>query len=241
MSPTSCHCSTPQRGGQYNIRQLCRQELLNIKQAIGDSETLWTSLLRHYNHLAREKRTRKDMLDKLTCLNCNHLGLVADREHGHPICPNCGEVFDSNQVVCPDCQTINPSHRQYCLECDAMLERKCSHCGESNWSGAAECVQCGRPLDLVDQVITRQTADFGRTLDDRRAQAAAIKAQTEASSQERLAALRAQEDEYMARIAAAKDRRDAEQKRFAQYFIAAVIGVAFCLLIAAIAYVVITS
>lgn len=180
------------------------------------------------------------MLDKLTCLKCNHLGLVADREHGHPICPNCVEVFDHDQAVCPDCLTLNPSHRQYCLQCDAMLERKCSHCGESNWSGAAECVECGRPLDLVDQVITRQTADFGRTLEERRAQAASIKAQTEASSRERLAALRAQEDEYMARIAAAKNRRDAEQKRFAKYIITIVIGFAFCLLIAAIGYAVIS-
>ena len=174
------------------------------------------------------------MLEKLTCLKCNHSGLVADNEHGHPICPNCGEVFDNNQVVCPDCQTRNPGDRQYCLQCDAMLQRKCAHCGVSNWSGAMECVQCGRPLDFVDQVITRHTADFGRTLEERRARAASIKVQTEASSRERSAALRAQEEEYMASIADAKNRRDAEQKRFAQYFIASITGIAFCLLIGAI-------
>lgn len=77
---------------------------------------------------------------------------------------------------------------------------------------------------MVDQIIARHTGGFGDMLQDQRSKASEIKAQTEASSQQRLEELREQERRYRQRIAEAQARRDAEQQKIMKVVLLAAVG-----------------
>jgi len=91
--------------------------------------------------------------------------------------------------------------------------RTCPHCEAVNLPEAKYCSQCGHLLDVLSFILeTRAPTSTQEHLERVRREAAKIKAETEAASQERLRRWWAEEEERRRALAAAQAERDRQER-----------------------------
>lgn len=109
----------------------------------------------------------------------------------------------------------NPDGTLTCAYCGTTYEvtgRTCPNCGAVNPPEAEHCARCGRVLDLVGFILqSRLQTTTRERLEQIRAEAARLKAESEAASQERLRRWWAEEERRRA-LAAAQAERDRQER-----------------------------
>ena len=128
---------------------------------------------------------------KLTDFECSNCGAseMEPAENGQLLCLFCGTAFGEVTRICPQCGHYNEEGDRHCARCGSAIVRDCTACGADNWVLAEHCVQCGRNLDLIDQMARRWQQTTQERLYERQEGMAALKAEEERASQERMAAL----------------------------------------------------
>lgn len=95
------------------------------------------------------------------CLGCGSTLLIPN-PNGTLTCAYCGTTYEITGRTCPECGAINPPGTEYCTRCE-------------------------RALDLVGFILqSRLQATTREHLEQVRAEAARLKEESEAASQERL-------------------------------------------------------
>ncbi len=110
----------------------------------------------------------------------------------------------------------NPDGTLTCAYCGTTYEitgRTCPYCGAANLLEAKYCSQCGHLMDVLGFILeTRAPTSTQEHLEHVRREAAKIKAETEAASQERLRRWWAEEEERRQALAAAQAERDRQER-----------------------------
>jgi hypothetical protein len=151
------------------------------------------------------------MLRELTCSNCNGAGLELEPD-GSARCRYCGTVNALGGIVCPQCEWLNAAEAEACAHCRGTLWHVCRACGRRSWSGTEQCPQCGASLDTLARMGPRLRPAAGHWLDVQDG-AAAIKAEEDATSRQRMAELEAIEARRLTAALAARERQAARDRR----------------------------
>jgi hypothetical protein len=110
----------------------------------------------------------------------------------------------------------NPDGTLTCAYCGTTYEvtgRTCPNCGAVNPPESEHCARCGRVLDMVGFILqSRLQVTTRERLEQIRAEAARLKAESEAASQERLCRWWAEEEERRRALAAAQAERDRQER-----------------------------
>ncbi len=129
-------------------------------------------------------------------------------------------MYETTAFRCSGCGSTmlipNPDGTLTCAYCGTTYEvtgRTCPNCGAVNPPEAEHCARCGRVLDLVGFILqSRLQATTRERLEQIRAEAARLKAESEAASQERLRRWWAEEEERRRALAAAQAERDRQER-----------------------------
>jgi len=132
---------------------------------------------------------RRDSAIEATAFRCPTCGSRALQPNpdGTLTCTRCGTVCEPAIRACPDCGAVNPP--------------------EAEW-----CCACGRPLDLVGFVLRARLGATSERLEQARQQAAVLKREAEAASQERLRGWWEQEAERRRALARKQEERDRQER-----------------------------
>ena len=172
----------------------------------------------------------------IRCPGCDSLSFTAG-PNGVPICKYCHTIYAPPERMCLVCGATYEPDASNCLSCDADLTRECSACGTMNPLLASKCMVCGQGLDVVDAMlarVTRRPADQQRRV---REEAARVKAQEEAASQDRLAEMWTAEKRRREALAQAQAERNRQQRTIVTVTVAIVVIV----VVVIIAVVIVTS
>jgi len=128
-------------------------------------------------------------------------------------------MYETTAFRCSGCGSTmlipNPDGTLTCAYCGTTYEvtgRTCPNCGAVNPPEAEHCARCGRVLDLVGFILqSRLQTTTRERLEQIRAEAARLKAESEAASQERLRRWWAEEERRRA-LAAAQAERDRQER-----------------------------
>ncbi|MGB9776564.1 MAG: zinc ribbon domain-containing protein [Anaerolineae bacterium] len=153
--------------------------------------------------------------------------------------------YESTAFRCSGCGSTmlipNPDGTLTCAYCGTTYEitgRTCPACGAVNPPDRTHCTRCGRVLDLVGFILQSRLQTTRERLEQVRAEAARLKEESEAASQERLRKWWAEEEERRRALAAAQAERDRQERRLltgALAFAAVVIlGILIYLLVTAL-------
>lgn len=149
-------------------------------------------------------------LTDFECPNCGAADMVTTEDEKLR-CAYCGSIFGEAARVCTRCGHYNDEAARHCSVCGAQVLRDCPACGWDNWVLADHCIQCGRNLDLIDQMARRLELDTRAMQERRRGDIAALKAEEERASQQRMSVFleaERQRQEDLARARAARQARD---------------------------------
>jgi predicted amidophosphoribosyltransferase len=168
---------------------------------------------------------------RLECPGCGGSSFTTGPDNSLT-CDYCHAVYVASGRLCPDCGAMHDASVHYCPSCGADLVRECRACGAQNPPAARKCTACGQDLGMLETLFTRVTGDVADWLREQRDQAPALKAQQEAASQARLAAMWAAEARRQEALAEAQAERDRQQR--VMWIVAVVVLVIFaiCILLA---------
>ena len=153
------------------------------------------------------------MLKELNCPSCGAPGLETHQPDGSARCKFCGNAYtQTNEILCPRCEAINRESDLFCKQCGEKIKRTCAACSAENWAGAEYCTACGRDLDTISNMANRTREGFAEHLAKQREMAPAIKAEQEAGSQKRLAAMWEKERQRTVELQKQLERKRAENK-----------------------------
>jgi len=129
-------------------------------------------------------------------------------------------MYKSAAFRCSSCGSAqlipNPDGTLTCAYCGVTYEitgRTCAHYGAVNPPEAEYCTRCGRVMDLVGFILQSHFRTSTRErLERARVEAARLKAESEAASQERLQRWWAEEEERRRALAAARAERERQER-----------------------------
>jgi len=150
-------------------------------------------------------------LSDITCTNCEGAGLELQAE-GAVVCRYCGTPNPVDGVVCPRCEDVNTPGADICGGCRQSLVKACPACSTKNWVGAERCSHCGRALDAVALVSSHWGTNPANRLNEQMRANSELKMQQLADGERRTADFAAIEQRRLARLAEARQRRDAQQR-----------------------------
>ncbi len=167
------------------------------------------------------------MLTEVACPNCLHP--IDIRQHGrHITCDACRSQYVLDGHICPSCNAYHPQEQGFCGECGTALTRICEKCHTSNWAGDEYCKQCGTAMDILQLLKKSYAQTTADRLQGQMAWAKDIKAQEEADSKRRMAALMATEQarlEELSRRRAAMRRKDQQLFFLVGIFVLVIISI----------------
>lgn len=144
------------------------------------------------------------------CPNCGASEMVQD-ENRRLVCTFCDTSFGEVICICPECGYYDETGAWHCPQCGGQVVRDCPDCGAGNWIVASHCEQCGRSLDLIERIARRWQETTQDRLYAQMKGMAALKAEEERASQERMAVFMDAErarQEALAQARASQRERD---------------------------------
>ncbi len=172
-------------------------------------------------------------LPRVACLNCGQTRLSLQSETT-AACARCGAERQFGGPICPQCELVNAPGAELCAGCRATLVLICPECDTRHWSAAEACTNCGHRFDTLGSLIDRvqPASEIHR---HRQRELAAFKAEEEASSERRMAALMDIDRRRLESIGLAR-RRKAEEERLVLMVGAAIVVLIIVGVIAAVVF-----
>lgn len=175
-------------------------------------------------------------LTDFECPNCGASEMVQG-DNQQLVCTFCDSSFGEVTRICPQCGHYNDTGARHCPQCGTQVVRDCPACGADNWIVASHCVQCGRNLDLIEQIARRWQKTTQDRLYAQMEGMAALKAEEERASQERMAKFM---DAERARQEALAQARASQRERDRQMYWLVVGAIAVFIFIVALTLLVMT-